>query len=248
MLALTWHLVHGCEDRPGAVIRPPVDAAAHEKVRAEFVRRDEQLIDVALAITDVDASRRIGSKYGCLVHVLEPTEALFLLDRHPRRVDMPLEGARAFEAGAGPELDRTQSQRQPVRRDTEACVHQKTADGKQLAPIVAGVAAGILPGQADRLGPDPVIDELGGVMKDEDRPLGCGHAAGGCREVAGQDLSLADAIVVEEAISGLSGSPVLAGQREACSHRSAELLQEPPQPLAQPCIGKGRSGQFLVKP
>ena len=41
VLALTWHLVHGRDDRPGAVIRPPVDAAAHEKVRAEFVRRDE---------------------------------------------------------------------------------------------------------------------------------------------------------------------------------------------------------------
>ena len=44
-------------------------------------------------------------------------------------------------------------------------MHQHTADGIELAAIVTGVAAGILPGQADRLGPDPVIDELSGVMK-----------------------------------------------------------------------------------
>src|SRR4051812_36065717 len=93
-----------------------------------------------------------------------------------------------------------------------------------------------------------MIDELSGVMKDEDRPLGRGQAAGGCREVAGQDLRLADPIIVEEAISGLGGGPVLAGQRQARSHRPAELLQEPPQPLAQPRIGKGRSGEFLIEP
>jgi hypothetical protein len=44
----------------------------------------------------------------------------------------------------------------------------------------------------DRLGPETVVGELGGVVVDEGRPLGRGHAAGGCREVAGQDLSLVD--------------------------------------------------------
>ena len=62
VLALDRQLVHGCDDRLSAVIRPPVDAAADEKVRAELLRRDEQLIDVALAIADVDAPCRIGDK------------------------------------------------------------------------------------------------------------------------------------------------------------------------------------------
>ena len=126
-------------------------------------------------------------------------------------------------------------------------MHQKAAKGIELAPIISDVAAGILPDHADGLGSDPVIDELGGVVEDEDRPLGRGDAAGGGGEVAGQDLSLADAIVVEEAVSGLGGGPILAGQRQACSDCSAELFQEPPQPLAQPCIGKGRTGQFLIE-
>ena len=52
----------------------------------------------------------------------------------------------------------------------------------ELAPIITGVAAGILPDHADRLGPDPVIGKLGGVVEDEDRPLGRSQAAGGCRE------------------------------------------------------------------
>jgi hypothetical protein len=53
-------------------------------------------------------------------------------------------------------------------------VHQKAANGIELASIITGVAAGILPDPANRLGPDPVIGELGGVVEDEDRPLGRG--------------------------------------------------------------------------
>ena len=62
MLTLGRLLVQRCDDRLGAVIRPPVDTAAHKKVRAKLVRRDEQLIDVALAIADMDAPCRIGDK------------------------------------------------------------------------------------------------------------------------------------------------------------------------------------------
>ncbi len=41
VLTLARLLLQGCDDRLGAVIGPPVNAAADEKVRAELVRHDE---------------------------------------------------------------------------------------------------------------------------------------------------------------------------------------------------------------
>ena len=49
-------LLHFCRDRMTAIPRKPVDASAHEEVRSELLGQTEQLIDVALTVTDMDAA------------------------------------------------------------------------------------------------------------------------------------------------------------------------------------------------
>ncbi|MCF6119329.1 hypothetical protein L2449_21020 [Mesorhizobium muleiense] len=87
--------------------------------------RAEKLVDVALAITDVDASRGIAEQRDRLAHVLQPAEALLLFDGHPRRTDLLFERGGPLELRPRPKLFGGKAQRQAIQRDSEARMHQK---------------------------------------------------------------------------------------------------------------------------
>jgi hypothetical protein len=82
--------------------------------------RAEQLINIALAITDVDALSWIIQQPCGLPEIFQPPNAFLLFDRNACGVDLPLERRGSFKLVTSPELHRRQSQRQSVGRDCEA--------------------------------------------------------------------------------------------------------------------------------
>lgn len=120
-------------------------------MRSSFASRAEQLIDVALAITDMDASFRIAQQLCGLPDIIQPSDALLLLDGNARRVDLLFKRGSPLEFLPGPEFDGRQSKRQPLGRYRQARVHQDAANR------VRSQAAGLVPAAVYALGdPDRV--------------------------------------------------------------------------------------------
>src|SRR4051794_39689925 len=97
MHALDGHLVHHAVDGRVAVAGEPVDTGSHYEMCSQLLGQAEQLVDIALAITDMDATSRIAEQRRGPAQVLQPADALLLLDEDPRRVDLPLEGGGSLE-------------------------------------------------------------------------------------------------------------------------------------------------------
>jgi hypothetical protein len=241
-------LFHLVGDRVPAVAGQAIDAGAHEEVGARRPRRAEELVDVVLAVADVDQPGRVAEERGGLAHVLQPADALLGLDRHPGRVGPALERVRALELGPRPELDRRQPQRQPVRRHGQAGVHQQAADGVHPELAISLPPARGRRDRADPLGPCTPVGELGRVLQHQDRPMGGGNAAVRRSEMAGEDLGLADRLVGQETIGGLGIGPVLACQRKRLADRSRHPREELAQSSAQALVLERRAGEFLVNP
>src|SRR4051794_35901610 len=86
------HFVHRAAERVRPVSREAIDATPDQEVRPELLRQAEQLVDVALAVADMDAPFRLAEQQGGLAHVVQPPDALLALDGHPGRIDLPLQG------------------------------------------------------------------------------------------------------------------------------------------------------------
>src|SRR4051795_1523498 len=160
----------------------------------------------------------------------------------------PTGPVRPLELGPGPELDRRQPQRQPVRRHGQAGVHQQGADGVHLEPSVGAPPARGRRDRADPLGSRTPVGELGRVLQDQDRPVGGRDAAAGRAEMAGEDLGLADRLVREEAVGGLGIGPILTGQGDGRADRACHPREELAQPPAQTFVLERRARELLVYP
>jgi hypothetical protein len=91
------HRRHLGGHRALSIDRQPINAGANQEVGAELARLAEQLVDIALAITEVHQPVGRAEKSGRLPHVLEPAHALLVVDRHTRGIDVALELAGALE-------------------------------------------------------------------------------------------------------------------------------------------------------
>ncbi|MGY4485179.1 hypothetical protein ACVWWR_004370 [Bradyrhizobium sp. LM3.2] len=90
MLSFDGDLVHFVSDRVISFPSQTINASPDHEVRYSFSSRAEQLIDVALAITDMDASSRIAQQLRGLTDIVQPPNALLLLDGNTRRIDLLL--------------------------------------------------------------------------------------------------------------------------------------------------------------
>ncbi len=97
-------LIHFVGNRVIPVSGQAVDAGPDQEVRSGFPGRTEQLVYVALAVTDVDASPWIGQQRRGLLDVLQPPDALLLLDRNTRWINLLLERGGPLELLPGPEF------------------------------------------------------------------------------------------------------------------------------------------------
>lgn len=82
-------------------------------MRSSFSGRTEQLIDVALAITDMNALFRIAQQLCRLPDIVQPPNALLLLDGNARRIDLLLKGSSPLRLLPGPEFDGRQPSGNP---------------------------------------------------------------------------------------------------------------------------------------
>ena len=128
MQPLDRDLIHLVGDRVISVSGQAVDTGPDQEMRSDLLGRTEKLVDVALAITDMDASSWITEKLRGLLQIFQPPNAFLLLDRNTRRIDLLLERGGPFEFLPGPEFDGRQPERQPLGRHRQARMHQDAAD------------------------------------------------------------------------------------------------------------------------
>ena len=223
-------LGHDRFHREGAVAGEPVGTAPDQEVGVQLLGQTKQLPDVAFAIANVNAARRIAQKFGGLAQVFQPAYALLALDRHARRVDLPLESVRPLELLPGPELGRGHPQRQPICRCRQARMHQQPTDRVHTLTTALVLAAAHLRGEAHRFGPTALVGKFRRVMKNEDRAVAGGEPAPRRVKMAPKNLLFAHPLIGEEAVGCLRAGPVLAGQRDRlsehpCSHALDQLTK-----------------------
>lgn len=96
MRAFDACLVHfGCY-RMIAIACQPIDAGADKEVNAKLLRQAIQFVDVAFAVTNVNATLRLSEPLDRLPKIVEPANASTLLDWNAGRVDLLLELCRAL--------------------------------------------------------------------------------------------------------------------------------------------------------
>lgn len=95
----------------------------------KLCRRAEQFVDVAFPITHMDTPARTVRQMCSLLHVLQPSDTLFLFDGHPRGVDTALEHIGALELAARPEFSGAEPQGRALQRHDQTGMHQDAADG-----------------------------------------------------------------------------------------------------------------------
>ncbi|MDH2356547.1 hypothetical protein QCM80_38885 [Bradyrhizobium sp. SSUT112] len=105
--------VHFVSDRVISIPSQTINASPDHEMRSSFSSRAEQLIDIALAITDVDASSRIAQQLRGLPDIVQPANALLLLDGNARRINLLERGG---PLDPGPEFDGGPFKRQPFSR------------------------------------------------------------------------------------------------------------------------------------
>lgn len=159
-------------------------ATSPDEVRAEVVGQAEQLVDVALAITDMDAAPRRAEQRRRLTQVLQPAEAFLVRNRHAGRLDLALERIRAFELLPRPEFHRRQPERQTVGGHRELTMHEQAAqrvhaDLACLVPTAVHAA-----GDPDGFTPLALEGELGRILQDQHRAVASSDTLTRRREVA----------------------------------------------------------------
>src|ERR1044071_8704955 len=95
MSPLDRSITHLIRDCMVAIAGQTVHASPHEKVSIQFCSCAKQLVNITLAVPDMDASTRVTEQLRGLPQILKPSKALFLLDRNPGRIDLPLQGIAA---------------------------------------------------------------------------------------------------------------------------------------------------------
>jgi hypothetical protein len=103
--------LHLSRDRRAASASRAVNARPGEKVRLLVGGQRKQFIDIAFAVADMNTAVRIN-KLSRLFEILQPADALFLLNRNARGVDRALAAIAALqcvgalELLAGPKFNR----------------------------------------------------------------------------------------------------------------------------------------------
>lgn len=124
--------------------RPAIGAGAEQEMSTGVARGTKQLVDIALAIRDVDAPRWLTQQRARVLKIEQPAQALLLRDRHPRGIDLPLQRVGSLELLARPKFRCRQSQRQTRRRDHQTGMQRDSAERILMAPVVARTVLGLV--------------------------------------------------------------------------------------------------------
>ena len=252
-------LFHFVGNRVVPVSGQAIDAGPNQEMRSDLLCRTEQFVYVALSVTDVDASPRIAQCRRGLPDVFQPPDALLLLDRNARWIDLLLERVGPLEFLPGPEFDCRQTKRQTFARYRQARMHQDSADRvdsrtSALCPTVVHLVC-----DSDRLHSFPLKRKLRRIVHHQHRTITRCKAVMGRLKMTGQDVPLVHTFVGEKPIRRLGVRPVLTHHRDPFAHCAPDLLKQVAEPFAEPSILElaprdltlnppGRTGNAAVHP
>src|SRR5712691_7538032 len=128
MQSFDLDLIELVGNRVIAVSSQAIDTCPDQKMRSDLLCGAEKLVDVALAITNMDASSRITQKLSGLLQIFQPADAFLFLDGNSRRIDLFLERGGPFEFLPSPEFDGRQPEWNTLDRNREARMHQDAAN------------------------------------------------------------------------------------------------------------------------
>ena len=248
MGAAGLHPCHHSRNGRVAIFRQAVDAAPDDEPGPEFFGQAVEFVDVAFPITDMHAAFRRPRQLGGAAQIVEPAHALLPFDRHPGRIDLALQRSGPLELVPRPELCRRQAERQPVRRDRQAGMHQEPADRMFLVATFLQLASGGYLREPHLVRSRALEGEFRGVLKDQDGSVRGSDAQGRGGEMALEDLVFADIPVGKETVGGLGVRPVLKGRRQRLSGPLAESLEHRPEAPVQPVVPHVTLGGFLFHP
>jgi len=112
------NLVHFIGDRVISVSSQAIDAGPHQEVSPNLLGQAEKLVDVAFAIANMNAPRRVREQFSGLLQIVQPADTFFLFYRNPRRIEFLFESRSSFELLPRPELYSGQPQRDALRRQS----------------------------------------------------------------------------------------------------------------------------------
>jgi hypothetical protein len=95
------YLTHQTGGPRGTVTREPVGTRPDQEVGPGIPREAEEIVDVVLAVADVDAAGWITEQFHSPPHVDQLADTFLVISRDPRRVDVFLEGTGSLELLAG---------------------------------------------------------------------------------------------------------------------------------------------------
>lgn len=96
---------------PRGTLRQPVRLHPHKEFGTKIIRGAIEFIDIAFPVAYVYAAFGRANERDGLAQVLEPAVTLLRLDRHARRIDVPLERESSLVLPSGPELHGRQTER-----------------------------------------------------------------------------------------------------------------------------------------
>jgi hypothetical protein len=234
--SLDFDLAHLVGNGVVAVTCKSVDACSQEEVSTGILSDREQLINVALTVTNMDETLRGGKQRRRLLHVFKPAITLFLLDGNAGWVDPTLQGIGSMKFVAGPELDGGQPERKPLLRDDQAGVHENTRGRVVTRTVIASLQ---LMDDSDRVRFFAAVDELRCVMQDQHWTcVSAGSSLSRAEEMPRKNLLFIDTIVRQEPIRCLRRRPVLTGKRNASTDLLGKLPEQSAESLAVPKILK----------
>jgi len=143
-----------------------VDTCPQQKMGPGILGDGEQLINVALTVTNMDKALWSGKQRRRLLQIFKPAITLFPLDGNAGWVDRALQSIGSIKFVAGPELDGGQTERKSFVRDDQAGVHENTRGRMVTRTVIASLQ---FMNDSDRVGFFAAIDELSCVMQDEHR-------------------------------------------------------------------------------
>src|SRR5215467_7941247 len=128
MKPLDAQLVHFIGNRMFPISCKAIHAGAHQEICVRCLRCAEELINVTLAVTNVNAPLWGVQKRRGLLQVVQPPNALLLLNRYSRWIDFLLERIAAGKSAPGPKLHGSQTKGQSFGSHGETGMHLNPAD------------------------------------------------------------------------------------------------------------------------
>jgi hypothetical protein len=225
-----------------------IHARAHQEVRSLLLCGAEKLVNVTLAVSNVNATLRVMEECRGLSQVFQPADTFFFLDRYSRRINSLLERVAPVELFTGPKLHGRQPQRKSSDGRCQTGMHQNATDNVVLQTPVETLSGGSPLHNTDGLDILAVIVEFRCVMENQNRYIGCGESLARGLEMPCQNVTFADARIGKETVRCFCVFPVLANQRNALAGALGELLEKLSKPLVEPGVFELAAGEFAIDP